>query len=154
MRADSVNRWLTLGANFGVLIGIIVLLTELNQNSTMMRAQTRNEVTAGLIDLTSGIWNNSQFADVHRRGYNGEELTATERHQLNFHYLAVFRYFENFHYQYRQGLYDETEFSAHRKAYTDVMNSKLVVEFWCDYRDGISPEARADLDSLLTAYTC
>lgn len=142
MRADSVNRWLTLGANFGVLIGIIVLLTELNQNSTMMRAQTRNEVTAGLIGLTSGIWNNPQFADVHRRGYDGEELTATEHHQLNFHY------------QYRQGLYDETEFSAHRRAYTDVMNSELVVEFWCGYRDGISPEARADLDSLLTTYTC
>ena len=154
MTANSVNRWLTLGANFGVLIGIIVLLTELNQNSTMMRAQTRNEVTAELIGLTSGIWNNPQFADVHRRGTFGEELTATEHHQLYFHYLAVFRYFENIHYQYRQGLYDDTEFSAHREAYKVVMNSQLVVELWCGYRDGISPEARADLDSLLTTYTC
>lgn len=44
MKAISVNSWLTLGANLGVLIGIILTLVELNQNATMMRGQTRNYV--------------------------------------------------------------------------------------------------------------
>ena len=43
MNAESLNRWLTLGANLGVLIGIILLIAELNQNSTLMRAQLFNE---------------------------------------------------------------------------------------------------------------
>ena len=43
MNAEDLNRWLTLGANLGVLIGIILLTVELNQNSTLMRAQIFNE---------------------------------------------------------------------------------------------------------------
>jgi hypothetical protein len=43
MKSDSVNRWLTLGANFGVLVGILLLLIELNQNSVIMKAQISNE---------------------------------------------------------------------------------------------------------------
>ena len=39
MESDKVNRWLTLGANIGVLVGIILILIELNQNSDLMRAQ-------------------------------------------------------------------------------------------------------------------
>ena len=43
MNVDSLNRWLTLGANIGVLVGIFLLIAELNQNSTLMRAQIFNE---------------------------------------------------------------------------------------------------------------
>ena len=39
MSADSVNRWLTLSANVGVMIGLILLVIELNQNSSLVRAQ-------------------------------------------------------------------------------------------------------------------
>jgi hypothetical protein len=39
MDGDRINRWLTLGANIGVLIGIILILAELNQNAVLMRAQ-------------------------------------------------------------------------------------------------------------------
>ena len=42
MKPDNLNKWLTLGANVGVLIGIILLVAELNQNSTLMRAQIFN----------------------------------------------------------------------------------------------------------------
>ena len=34
MKAAKLNRWLTLGANLGVLVGIFLLIAELNQNST------------------------------------------------------------------------------------------------------------------------
>lgn len=36
MTADSINQWLTLGANFGVLIAIILLLVELDQSATKL----------------------------------------------------------------------------------------------------------------------
>jgi len=39
MNADNVNRWLTLGTNVGVVIGLILLLVELDQNSDLVRAQ-------------------------------------------------------------------------------------------------------------------
>ena len=39
MDADRVNRWLTLGANIGTLIGLILVGFEIKQNSTLVRAQ-------------------------------------------------------------------------------------------------------------------
>ena len=46
LESDRVNRWLTLGANLGVLIGLILLIVEIEQNSELVRAeieQTRSE---------------------------------------------------------------------------------------------------------------
>ena len=39
MDTDNINKWLTLGANIGVLIGLVLLLIELDQNSDLVRAQ-------------------------------------------------------------------------------------------------------------------
>jgi hypothetical protein len=38
MKIERVNQWLTLLANFGVMIGIIFLILELNQNTQALRA--------------------------------------------------------------------------------------------------------------------
>ena len=54
MNADRVNRWLTLGANIGVLIGIILLLVELDQNRVLARAQIHQD--------RSDAWVASRFA--------------------------------------------------------------------------------------------
>jgi len=39
MVTEKLNRWLTLGANLGVLVGIILILLELSRPSSLMRAQ-------------------------------------------------------------------------------------------------------------------
>ncbi len=46
---DRVNRWLTLGANLGVLLGLIMLIVEVRQNAALSRAtmeQQKNDVLA------------------------------------------------------------------------------------------------------------
>ncbi len=40
MDSDRVNRWLTLGANIGVLIGIILLIVELNLQKIILPLKT------------------------------------------------------------------------------------------------------------------
>ncbi len=43
MDSDRINRWLTLGANLGVLVGIIFLAVEIRQNSELARIQLTDE---------------------------------------------------------------------------------------------------------------
>ena len=155
MKAKRVNRWLTLVANFGVLIGIILLLVELNQNSTMMRAQTRNEVSQGIVDLLSLSANNEQLASLMRRADSGEELTPDEYLQFQHRSFALFRYLENLHYQYRQGLFGEAEFATQREAWKIYLNSsEAAVAVWCLYKPTVSIEFRAEIDSTLNTYRC
>ncbi len=64
MNADAVNRWLTLGANFGVLIGIILLVAEFNQNSVLMRAQIFNDRSGQGIDLFTAVAVSPQLSEI------------------------------------------------------------------------------------------
>ena len=89
-----------------------------------MRAQTRNEVAAEIVDLLTDITNNEQFASVYRRAMADEELTADESMQFRVRTIALFRYFENVHYQYRLGLYDEDEYATQKIAWKGTFRSR------------------------------
>ncbi len=114
LKKPDLGQTLGILANVGVLLGILLLVYELAQNRQMMRAQTRTQIATEIVGLLGDI--NPQFASVFRRGISGEELTPDEEIQFRYRQLTVFRYFENVHYQYRQGLYDEVEFSAQKEA--------------------------------------
>jgi hypothetical protein len=155
MDTDRLNRWLSLGANVGVLTGILLLVFELDQNRAMMRAQTRNELSSNIVNILNESAGNNQLASILRRANAGEELTPDEFFQFQERQAAMYRYWENVHYQYRQGLYDESEFSKQRDAWRVYVNqSKAVADEWCGMRDLVSKDFVAEVDSLLTEFAC
>jgi hypothetical protein len=155
MNLDRLNRWLSLVANVGVLCGLVVLVLELNQNRATVRAQTRNEVAMGFIDLAGLAATNPELANVIRRGDSGEELTLDEQFQHRRFTLATYRYYENAHYQYRQGLYDEAEFTKQKEAWKSyAARSPGSVRVWCEVQGFFSPEFVADVGPSLGGEKC
>jgi len=151
---DKLNRWLTFGANVGVLAGIVLLIFELEQNREIMRAQTRNELSVQIVDLLRDVSTNSQTASLITQAKNGEVLTPAEATQFRHRAAAMLRYFENVHYQYRQGMYDEAEFAAQEDAWRDFMRAGEYVSEWCRIRETFSPDFRAAFDQLMSTHTC
>lgn len=150
MNLDGLNRWLTLGANVGVLIGLLLLAFELNQNRGMIRAQTRNEIAAGVMQLMALPAENPQLAAVVRRGDAGEQLTPDEHFQYRRFQIATFRYYENAHYQYRQGMYDEAEFSKQKEAWKSYAGrSPGSVTIWCEMRANFSADFVHEMDATI-----
>ncbi len=155
MDKDRLNRWLTLGANLGVLVGILLLILELGQNREMMRAQTRHELAMGIVDLLLTPASNEQLADLMYRAKSGEEMTPTELYQFRLRTNAVFRYWEDVHYQYRVGLYDDIEFGKQRDAWKAYfVNFSRAEQYWCQVRSLYSPEFASELDSLIANSPC
>jgi len=147
-----LTRWLTLGANVAVLIGIVLLIVELDQNRDMMRAQTRHELAMGIVDLLQTPASNEQLADLMYRAQMGGKLTPTELFQFQMRTNALFRYWEDVHYQYREGLYDDIEFAKQLGAWkASLSNSRLGRNYWCQVRLLYSPEFMAEMDNLLPA---
>lgn len=67
----------------------------------------------------------------------------------------AFRYWENVHYQYRHGLYDESEFSRHE----DTMNAVIagnppMAKFWCLDRQLFSVPFMRFMDDMLVGISC
>ena len=155
MDSDQLNRWLTLGANLGVLVGIVLLLVELDQNRDMMRAQTRHQLATALVELQIETGTNQQLVELLQRADDGEELTSAERRQVGYRYNALIRYWENVHYQYRQDLYDEVEFESQKKAWRRTFEDvPSITRYWCNASSMYSPEFAAELDSLLPESSC
>ena len=155
LESEGINRWLTLGANLAVFVGIVLLIFELSENREMMRAQTRHDMAMGIVELQRGIAENEQLADVLYRGYTGEELSPSEQFQLRTILNAILRYWEDVHYQYRLGLYDEPEFSRQREAWRELFStSSKVRSYWCEVRGRYSNEFVLELDALLPDNAC
>lgn len=155
MDTDKLNRWLALGANLGVLVGLGLLLIELDQNREMMRAQTRHDIAAGIVDLLLVPASNEQLANLMYRAEMGGDLTPEENFQFQMRTNALLRYWEDVHYQYRVGLYDEIEFSKQKGAWEAALDrSRGMREYWCDKRTLYSPEYMAEMDALLPEGAC
>jgi len=152
---SKLKIYLDLAGAGAVLLGLIFVGLELRQNQQMMRAQIRNDLSVGLNDIILVTAANEQLADVRRRFGEGTQLTDTEINQLWSWENAIFRYWENVHYQYRTGLYDEVEFLAQREAWRkSMLRSRAHRYHWCDWGETYSPEFRADMDKLTPAGSC
>jgi hypothetical protein len=155
MNSERVLRWATLVANFGAVVGLFLLVVGLEQNEAMMRAQTRNELSVTIADLFSRVAENPQLASLRRRADAGEALTPDETYQYGIITRAFFRYWENVHYQYRQNLYDEAEFSRQREAWRSyAQSSPALIKFWCAERSQFSPEFVSEFDHLIPLDAC
>lgn len=155
MESDRLNRLLTLGANFGVLVGIILLVVELGQNRDMMRAQTRNEIAQATLDVLNLTATSEKLSDVIVRSNSGGELTPAERFMYVTRSESVFRHFENVHYQYRQGLYDESEFQRHLFTMKRVISTNPGLDaYWCSHKEMFSVPFAEEIDSLLDSADC
>jgi len=151
----ELGQTLQLLGNAGVIIGILLLVYELNQNRDMMMAQTRNELSQGLIEILLDVSNNEERTSIYARGSAGEALSEIESRQYRIIGTAEIRYHENVHYQYRHGLYDAEEYEAHRTAWRNaVYRAKGRVEVFCTIRPGPSPEFVAEIEGLLSTHKC
>ena len=150
MGNDRVTRWLSLVANGGALVGLLLIGLQLRQNRTLMRAQVRHDLAMGIVELLNVPASDSQLASVLRRAGLGEPLTPDELFQFRLRSNALLRYWEDVHYQYRRGLYDETEFSRQKAAWRSTLASSVgLVAYWCAVRTLYSPRFAAELNGLL-----
>jgi hypothetical protein len=155
MGSDKVNKWLSFGANLGVLIGIFLLIFELNQNRETMRAQTRSEIAAIDIGHLHTVSTNQELADILRRARSGEELDETESTRYLFHSLATIRTFENVHYQYRLGLFDEEEFAGELEGFSQLIKGSVgLTRIWCQMRTVTSEDFRRAVDAIFDDLDC
>lgn len=149
------GQWLSAGANVGALIGLLLIVVQLQQNRELMRAQIRHDLAMGIVELLNTPAADSQLASVLRRGAIGEALTPDERFQFELRNNALLRYWEDVHYQYRKGLYDEIEYAAQKNAWAATLARSVgLVAYWCEVRTLYSPQFMSELDALLTTLKC
>ncbi len=110
MDANKVNRWLTLGANLGVLVGIVLILIELNQKADLMKAQMTQSRADQLGTLYDTIINSDYWPEIEAKrnvAKSDDEwidlLAPAERIRVQYRYFREFDDIRNQYYQYQEG---------------------------------------------------
>ena len=132
LNVERLNRWLTLLANVGVLAGIAFLVLELQQNTEMMRAQSRADMSRDVGNLLSMHVNDPAYIDAMGRGLRGDKLTEIEASQFSRTYNAMIWHWNNLEYQHRAGLYPTSEYRLQMNIIrSDLSRLKGFREHWC-----------------------
>jgi hypothetical protein len=148
MKSEKLNQWLTLGANSAVLVGLILLIIEISQNNEMMRAQTRSDVSDAIIDnIKLGM--DQRVIAAYLKQANGQVLSAEDEFLLDAMANATLRLWENTHYQYRNGLFDDEEFEADLVVWREQMMMPEYRKHWESRRTTYSEAFRRQIDDLM-----
>ena len=138
-----------------IVTSLLFVGLQINQNHEMMRAQTRNDISMALTPILSNLTNNQDLVDLLFAANEGKHLSDAEMYRIYTHTELIFRYWENAHYQYRQNLYDESEFSRHRDAMKFVIaDIPFYVKFVCESRNLYSEPFMIFIDDLLPNGSC
>ena len=118
MDTDRLSRWLTLGANFGVLIGIIFLAIEVRQNNDELNLQSYQTWVAANMELSMAALDPAR-SEIFARGF-GDSKNLDLDTALAFAYwnLGFMQMAQAMDYLYRKGSLDQAlwESEMHRAA--------------------------------------
>jgi hypothetical protein len=86
MKSESINQYVTMITNIGVLLGIVFLGYELQQNNDLLSAQARNVRFEARMALRETILQNDEVIQSIARANRKDELSDED--ELRLHYLA------------------------------------------------------------------
>lgn len=147
---DKLNKWLTLAANIGVVIGLVLLLIELRQNTEMMRAQITQSRSETAQSENQAVFNSDHIPAVISKVRSGATLSDVELIRYEFYFRAVNRNQDNVLWQYREGFLGENvPDSVRAVVVAEIGSSEIARRIWEQTKSAYSPEYVQFVDSVL-----
>ena len=133
-----------------IVLSLILVAYEVRQNTLMMRAQTRDSLTEKQMTLNGWMGTSEYTANVALLGGSGELEPGTPEF-LSYYPLmtGIMREWENSFYQYEQGLFHDSEFSAREHAWAGFLTIPGVRDYWAYSKENFSPRFRAEIDKIV-----
>ena len=114
MDSAGLNRWLALGANLAVLIGIILILAELNQNAELMRAQMTQARGEHIMQIYRDMMLSDQWVEIRAKSRSAasikewiDSLSPVEYERVWYRQLMDYHDLRTQFYQYQSGYLDQ-----------------------------------------------
>ena len=150
MDSDRLNRWMTLAANFGVLVGIFLLLAELRQNTESAELQAAQSYVALSHELDFRIVDDPSLIALFLTP--PAERTTADLRRLERWYFGSLRTWENGFFLHSRGVLDNDLWSGQEAFMADILKSSDELRnYYQANRNYFSESFVVFLDRLLEA---
>ena len=150
MKLDVLNRWLTLLANMGVVMGIVFLTIEIRQNSLETRLQTENSFSSTFTTVELAAMVDGELLDVLLRSQKGELLTEVDQLRVMLFYRAVMRGYQNSYYQAQSGVLNLQVWEGEKNQMIQSFGfDRGLVSYWRANQALYTPEFKRLVESML-----
>ena len=149
MNLDSVNRWLTLMSNFGVIAGIAFLAYELQQNTVATQLESASNFQSAFTDVEILIAENAEFAELLRKGRDDEATSGADKVRLQAFYRTVTRNWQIHYFQYQSDALGEGIWQGTRALISETFRQDHgLYEHWRLHKDQFSPDFNELVEEL------
>ena len=148
MNIDSLNKWLTLGANLGVLIGIFVVVVEISQNTRTQKLSSVQAVLGMSAEINISTASNPAFIDAVIAMNNQEELTPAQISVIDSTLMAIFAaHWQIFQLRQENSITDDLWYAYERRNIENV-NNPYFKKWWDENKYKFGDSFREYLDNL------
>ena len=149
MNAESINRWMGLAANVGVLVGIVFLIVEINQNSELMRVQIAQSRSDAIQENLMATVNSDYVLPIYMKVGDGEPLTPEEYYRILLTFRSNHTQQANTFYQLNQGMLDESALSSIEDFVREFGELPVARDIWNQIQNSYSPEYQTFVNGIL-----
>ncbi len=151
MNVEKLRASVTVGANVGVLIGLIVLIVELNQNTDYLRLQIMDQINARQFAHNSVFLAENPAPVIEKSLIEPENITYTEFRVLDAYLMNILSTWEDRFFLYQAGLVDSTDWKTKVEQDADwYFGNKFAKGWWESSGKGVLEKEFADhVDQVL-----
>ena len=150
MNTEKLKAWLSLGANIGVVFGLLLLIVEIGQNTDMMRAQINQSRTDSAMSEQQANYNSDHMPAILVKRDKGEPLSDEEMQRYGPYLRSFNRNMDNQLWQYSQGLLDENIPRSIRGGVRAVIgNHEISIAWWDRHKYSFTDEYVAFVEEAI-----
>jgi hypothetical protein len=130
MKSDNFNRWLTLVANFGILIGLALVAFEIRQNSDLVRLQFINDDLLAIAESETSMLGDNPSAAMMKSIFNADEMTYADFRVVDAYLTGKMELLVRRYQLGQEGSLDEDAWKTHGFAYSWFFGNEFAQAWW------------------------
>ena len=141
MNISKLNNWISLVANLGVLIGLFVLIVELNQNTRVAESTAYQGLINRIAELNQIEATDAEFAEILHRGIaDASTLTPIETGRMISFSRVIYRHGDLAYYQFQTDLMNEARLISALGPVRAWLSSEIGKQGWESMRPNFTDE--------------
>ena len=153
MDLDRLNRWLTLAANVGVMLGLIVLVFELNQVRHLARSELGSDTVELITDTRLQLLNEPLRSAWATAIAAPGDLTDEDVIALDTYVTSLMAILHREEYLIQAGLYKDDRAIMARAISTQVLGNAFGKNWWIENRERYPEEFREIIDAISNEFS-